>query len=907
MPSIDKSALRRLVAENKAREALEQLRAAEPVLNDKALANQVTLLLSQWHACRRDFSNSLSMPEAYRAENQRISNALLQLIDELPGEELQLGLPPLPESIQRPKTPYTGLHWFTWDDAHIFFGREADIRQLYDILVAGERVILLYGQSGVGKSSLLHAGLLPRLEYRWKDVRNSYFRREPGRGIPAVLEEIRKGGREAERIIVLDQLEEMYTNPNPALPDEAEQFAALLAQAVREFPRFQFILGFRKEFKAEIEDLLTELDPACHFLKPLDRQGVLEAIKGVAATPYLQRRYHLHIEAGLPEMMAEDILRDEGSNIAPLLQIMLRKMWDAASGDTNDGAVHFTQALYAPMQQSGLGALVDTQLAELAREYPEAVKSGLALDVLMQYTTAHATAGEAADELLLRDYPHIPHILDLKAALQRLFLLTNAGSRAAARLAHDALAPIIRKKYFDSDAPGQRARRIVETKEREIGFFPSFSETDIEVILAGENGMRQMPEEVREKVNDDQARYKKQKQERFNLAFDTAHVLVSHLKYAEALEKLWIASRERIDYDLLSLQALELPFFFLQTGQAALFEDSLNFVRKMYGQEDAGLSELLSLAARHWGDRPVLLKQFREWNPELYAKMQARHFPEMCEIPGGTFRMGSEEGYSDEQPVHEVAVSSFLLGATPVTFWQYGLFCLLTGRDLPGDSGFGRGAKPAINLNWYEAVEYCNWLTEWLSPLDGVVLEKVYAIEGDEVTADWSKNGFRLPTEAEWEFAARERGGNARFGNGKDIADPKEMNFDAAHPYNERYNKDWYVAGKGRGGTTDVKTFAPNALGLYNMSGNVLEWCWDCWSEGENSFYKASDGSRDPAGPESGSQRVVRGGSWVIVADYCRSTYRNRNHPMDRNNIIGFRVARLLPAILPELCRRLPA
>ncbi len=903
MLSIDKSELRRLIAENKAREALEQLRAAEPVLNSKGLSNQVTLLLSQWHACLRDFGNSLSAPEAYRAENQRISNALLQLIGELPEEELQLGLPPLPESIQRPRAPYTGLHWFTWDDAHIFFGREADIRQLYDMLIAGERVVLLYGQSGVGKSSLLHAGLLPRLEYRWKDIRDSYFRRESGLGAPAVLEEIRKGGREAERIIVLDQLEEMYTNPNPALPDEAEQFAALLAQAVREFPRFQFVLGFRKEFKAEIEDLLAGLDWVGHFLKPLGRQGVLEAIKGVAATPYLQRRYHLHIEAGLPEMMAEDILRDAGSNIAPLLQILLRKMWDSASGDADDGAVHFTQALYAPMQQSSLDALVDTQLAELAREFPDAVKSGLALDVLMQYTTAHATAGEAADEQLLRDYPHIPHILGLKAALQRLFLLASAGNRAAARLAHDALAPIIRKKYFDSDAPGQRARRIVETKEREIGFLASFSETDIDTILAGEQGMQQIPPEVLEKVKDDQARYKKQKQERFHLALDTAVASVEHLKYENALGRLQIAAQEGIYPETLLELARQLPFFFLQTGQAALFKESLNFIRKMDRQEDAGRSELLNLAGRHWGDSPMLLKQFRAWNPELYASMQARHFPEMLEIQGGTFQMGSEEGYADEKPVHEVSVSSFYLGATPVTFWQYGLFCLLTGKDLPGDSGFGRGAKPVINLNWHEAVAYCNWLTEWLSPLDGVELEKVYAIEGDKVRADWSKNGFRLPTEAEWEFAARaflspsgrgQGGGNFRFGNGKDIADPAEMNFDAGHPYNERYNPDWYVAGKGRGGTTDVKTFTPNALGLYDMSGNVYEWCWDWWSEGENSYYRVSDASQDPTGPESGSQRVVRGGSWGDRATYCRSAFRIRNHPLDRNNYIGFRVARRL-------------
>ncbi|MCB0594777.1 MAG: hypothetical protein H6557_13885 [Lewinellaceae bacterium] len=477
MPSINKTTLRELIAGNQAQYAIEHLRSSEQVLRDAGLMREITLILAQWQACRQEHAGGRSAPEAYRAENQRINNALLQFIDELPDNVLQLGLPPLPETIQRPKIPYTGLHWFTWADAPVFFGRRADIRTLYNLVIAGERLILLYGQSGVGKSSLLHAGLLPRLEYRWANINDNYYRRVPEVGVPAVLAEMLKDDRQEERIIVLDQLEEMYTNPNPALPEETAQLASLLGKAMREFPRLQFILSFRKEYKAEVEDLLESrgLDPAGHFLKPLNRQGVLEAITGVADTPHLQRKYHLRIEAGLPEAIADDILRDSDSNIAPLLQILLRKMWDAACQKMQDGEVQFTHALYAPLRQSSLDALLDTQLQELGKDFPEAVDSGLALDLLMGYTTTRATACEAADELLQQRYPHIPYILELKAALQRLFLLTNPArqARPAARLAHDALAPIIRKKYFDSDAPGQRARRIVETKEREIGFLAS--------------------------------------------------------------------------------------------------------------------------------------------------------------------------------------------------------------------------------------------------------------------------------------------------------------------------------------------------------------------------------------------------------------------------------------------------
>lgn len=256
MPSIDKTTLRQLVTDNKTQQAIERLRSTEQVQRDAGLRNGVALILSQWQACRQEFAGGRMTPEAHRAESQRINLALFQFIDALPDEELQLGLPPLPDTIQRPRIPFTGLHWFTWEDAPVFFGRRADIRALYNLITAGERVILLYGQSGVGKSSLLHAGLLPRLAYRWPDIKDGYFRRDPAKGVPAVLEEVLKNKNREERIIVLDQLEEIYTNPHPALADEAEQFAALLAKAVREFPGLQFILGFRKEYKAEVEDLL---------------------------------------------------------------------------------------------------------------------------------------------------------------------------------------------------------------------------------------------------------------------------------------------------------------------------------------------------------------------------------------------------------------------------------------------------------------------------------------------------------------------------------------------------------------------------------------------------------------------------------------------------------------------------
>ena len=254
----------------------------------------------------------------------------------------------------------------------------------------------------------------------------------------------------------------------------------------------------------------------------------------------------------------------------------------------------------------------------------------------------------------------------------------------------------------------------------------------------------------------------------------------------------------------------------------------------------------------------------------------------MVLVQGGTFDMGDAfgDGSSDEKPLHSVTVSSFYLGKTEVTFDEYDAFCAATNREKPSDSGWGRGKRPVINVTWLDAVAYCNWLSEKQH------LTKVYAISGDKVTADWSANGYRLPTEAEWEYAARQRGQKVRFGNGKDIADPAEINFDGSEAYKKPYSR----SGEYREKTVPVGSFAANSLGLYDMSGNVWEWCWD-WYE-EKQYEKDKGGAQNPSGPGSGTSRVVRGGSWGNDPFNCRASLRDDWDPGNWYLNIGFRVAR---------------
>ena len=209
--------------------------------------------------------------------------------------------------------------------------------------------------------------------------------------------------------------------------------------------------------------------------------------------------------------------------------------------------------------------------------------------------------------------------------------------------------------------------------------------------------------------------------------------------------------------------------------------------------------------------------------------------------------MGSNSGYDDEMPVHSVTVSDFNISKTEVTFEQYDAFCDAIGRDKPDDEGWGRGNRPVIYVDWQDAFDYC----EWMSKTTGET--------------------YRLPTEAEWEYAAR--GGN----KSKGYRYSGSNGIDAVGWYNNNSGSK----------THPVAQKQPNELGLYDMSGNVWEWCSDWYSD---SYYRSSP-KNDPQGPNSGSSRILRGGSWPYDGSSCRVAVRNGFNPGYRyGDAFGFRL-----------------
>jgi len=251
----------------------------------------------------------------------------------------------------------------------------------------------------------------------------------------------------------------------------------------------------------------------------------------------------------------------------------------------------------------------------------------------------------------------------------------------------------------------------------------------------------------------------------------------------------------------------------------------------------------------------------------------------MVLVEGGAFTMGNtrqdEEGDSDET-VHEVLLGyDFLLGKTEVTFADYDAFCEETGKDLSDDAGFGREDRPAIYVSWFDAVEYCNWLSAKAG------LPAAYDADGNLLDANGNityditmVKGYRLPTEAEWEYAAR--GGNQ---SEADYMFAGSDDLDQVGWYDD--NSEWQ--------SHEVALKKPNELGLYDMSGNVDEWCHD-WYEGN---YYDPDGQVNPIGPsDEYLERVARGGTWYDYYSYCRITFRYYYSPESGEDTLGFRVAR---------------
>ena len=247
------------------------------------------------------------------------------------------------------------------------------------------------------------------------------------------------------------------------------------------------------------------------------------------------------------------------------------------------------------------------------------------------------------------------------------------------------------------------------------------------------------------------------------------------------------------------------------------------------------------------------LATVRQERADRLAAVLEKLTEEMVEIPGGTFRMGdlSSEGFENERPVHSVTLPAFRISKYEVTFDQWDT-CLADGgceNYTPNDNGWGRGNRPVVNVSWYDTQKFISWLNTKTG------------------------GGYRLPTESEWEYAAR-AGSTTEYSWGNSIG------YNQAN-CNDDCGDRWEHA-------APVGSFAANAWGLHDMHGNVWEWVQDCATYGYDGA--PSDGRAMKRNCRRTS-RVIRGGSWATGSRFLRSALRRGASPQSRNGVQqGFRL-----------------
>lgn len=274
--------------------------------------------------------------------------------------------------------------------------------------------------------------------------------------------------------------------------------------------------------------------------------------------------------------------------------------------------------------------------------------------------------------------------------------------------------------------------------------------------------------------------------------------------------------------------------------------------------------------------RSAAMQPRKEVIPAPVPGVQLR--PKMLLLPAGSFWMGTnlldwrapqrDEQRLDEHPRHEVRIAKgFLLSETEVTQGQYQAVMGLNPSKFAKEAEWE--SRPVEQVSWFDAAEYCNRLTEReLGPT-----ERCYEIKGESVTwKDPECRGYRLPTEAEWEYAARADEATKYAGSNKieEVA--------------------WF-AGNSKGTTHPVKKRQRNAWFLYDLSGNVWEWVWD-WYQADSKWQSPRD---NPRGPQNGIYRVHRGGSWRYDAMFASVVHRGNAPPNARFEYVGIRLARSSP------------
>ena len=748
-------------------------------------------LVAVW--CRKSNVKVIrAQPEAFLAE-------LLQALSARRVAQPVAPSTPVEETQPLPIYPYKWLDYYTAADVGIFYGRESETAELINHIHC-HRLVVLYGASGTGKTSLLQAGVQPRLEradppYTVVSVRalddpaaticQALRRKLTQSALPAdgsLVDIVAAASRASGGtiLIVLDQFEEFFIRLGPQLRQAfVEELATLYdAQDVA----VKLVISLREDWLAalsEVEARIPDLFRVRQRLLPLNQEQAQQAITepvaglGMVYEPALVER----LLADLGDGMASGVM-------PPQLQLVCDALYSAA---VQDSTPTIGLASYAELDETS--GILQRYLGQL---------------LLEELVTAEGTKTvKAVDELSLaldNDSDFVGTMLE-KLVRARLLRAWEQEGRQVYELAHEYLIQQIKLAPETLDR-----KRVQELLDREVETWRHFQTLLSEDRLALLHPWR----------------------EQLRLNVDALDLLLrsSFVANHSGLVSWYnLALQAGVDVDV---DAIALP----ERLEHDSFHERAKAVRDLVRFGDVYTESLVSMLADDYPQvRAAAIQGLDHLHPE---EAWRAHLVHECYVPAGPFIMGDDKGKGSEKPVHTVHLTACYMGKYPVTNGEHARFMQDRGQAFRIPEG--KEEHPVVNLSWHDARDYAAWAE------------------------------MRLPTEAEWEKAARGTDGRI-FPWGNEEPDDKRYNFNSKV-----------------GDITPVGIYPSGVspYGCLDMAGNVWEWTSSLFKDYP---YEASDGRE---GPDASGSRVLRGGSFYLSRYFVRCAFRSYNLIDDRSALSVF-------------------
>jgi hypothetical protein len=868
--------------------------------------------------------------------------------------------------------PFKFLDAYGRTDTDIFFGRDEEVEALYQMTFQSD-ILLVYGASGTGKTSLVQCGLASRFQaHDWLALtirRGSNL----NAALSRKLEDATAGTGAADTGLDLSWLDEdedteaaesplsrqltaiyrQYFRPVYLIFDQFEELYVLgtkaeQAQFIRNIQEIQsvdqpvkMIFVIREEYLGhlfEFERAVPQLLRKKLRVEPMNLDKVGQVVRGAAALD----RSNVRLAAGQAEAIVEGIfqkIRGSEQTLAiqlPYLQVFLDKLYLQVTGDeARQAEAVFTTRALAEMGDIGdvLRDFLEEQAVriqkQLSDQYPKLPEDAV-WQILSPLATLEGTKEPLLEETLLQRLAHLPPaaVRDGLQALDQSRILRYDEQEGRYEVAHDSLAARIAEHRNDDEIALLEIRRLIssqmalkaearalftekqlnlidpyldklglepaavqliEDSRKEVAatarrrrrriliigsilaaaaivsiFFAIQANTKTqEALQANEDTKAALASAEKEKAKSDslslkaqvaaeEALAEKAKSDSLSLTaqvareqaesalaglqrtteqivdniLESAEEDILNLDYEAALVKLKSAGELHVGDQKVGKALMEIVYVFNETGQYERVLGVADTLRQLLGGRGLSLRSDTLTSVRDY---------LKSMDAARYAILRNRYFPELMEVPGGG------------------KVAGFRMAKYETTNWQYNLYCLNTRQDSIERTREGwplQGNLPVVNVSWEDAISYCNWLARQ----EG--LKAPYSSDSRDAVWDTTAIGYRLPTEVEWEYAARSgiRQDDFEY-SGSD-------NLDQVGWYGDNSNSRPHPVGSLKG----------NGLELYDMSGNVWEWCWD----------------------REGSYRVIRGGCWFHYAGACRVSDRSGRVPDYRGYYDGFRLVSAL-------------